>query len=233
MNGDAGGNCRHAGHSLAAPLLSRKARIPAPPTSVPQWTQRDVLVDRGVPTEELGVVVGHDAALRVPEDIDFRRARRSQHLGDEAGELLRARLNRSPPREQGERWLVAGDEAVGEREDAVAVVGQQRGVRLPVVVLVGEQTVHEHHRIGVVAGRSARPAVCPWGVGVSVEQHGSRGGQKLVGHGELRRRNLRRGAGGGTTAEQHREQNAHGGQHAHTGDGSATLLCLAHGVSSL
>src|SRR6202035_2503812 len=52
-----------------------------------------------------------------------------------------------------------GAAAVVEREDAVAMIGQDRRRGLPIVVHVREGSVDQHHGVRVLRGRSAGPVV--------------------------------------------------------------------------
>ena len=92
----------------------------------------------------------------LPENM--RTYWRREHPIDEPAEDLGVLLHWCEAAHEVERWL-AGSRAVGQGVDAVAVVGQQRAVGLPVVCLVRQQTVDQDHRVRVCRGWSARPVV--------------------------------------------------------------------------
>ena len=101
--------------------------------------------------EELEVVAGHHATLRVPDNVDLGRPCRGEHTVHERRQLPGRR------RDLPGRLKVVGRRATAivEREDAIAVIRENRGRRLPVVVHVLDGPVHEHDWIRV---RRARPA---------------------------------------------------------------------------
>jgi hypothetical protein len=91
----------------------------------------------------------------VADDVDLARAGRDEDTVDEGRELLGAGLHPRHAARLVEGRINAVESAVGQREDAVAVVGEQRRDRLEVDGLVGEQPVDEYDRLGVLGARLA------------------------------------------------------------------------------
>jgi hypothetical protein len=94
------------------------------------------------------------------EDVDLCGAGALENPRDEVLQLGCARLDLGQAAESlpvGGRGL--GRRPVGEREDAVALVGEQRPEGLPVRALVAERAVHQDDRIGMGSRGLAGPVV--------------------------------------------------------------------------
>ena len=101
--------------------------------------------------EELEVVAGHHAALRVAHEVGLGGARRGEHLVDEAVELLGRLVDRAQAVEERH----AGQLAVVQRVDAVAALDQVGREDDPVVDGVAEGAVDEDHGARMGRGRLA------------------------------------------------------------------------------
>ena len=99
------------------------------PGAVPQRSQRDVALDELRAAQELHVVVRHQRALGVADQVDLGGAGRRAAPGRRTRRAARrcpASWSKPPSWSSGQRR--AGRDAVREGVDAVAVVLQQRGV---------------------------------------------------------------------------------------------------------
>ena len=117
------------------------------------------------PTEVPDVVARHHAALRVPDQVDLRGARRASDRVDEVRHLPGGGGYVTGAQQS------AGVGAVVDGEDAVPGFGEQRGQGRPVVVAVLHGAVHEDH------GTRMR------GVGAAGEVVGTGGHGRGVGQG--------------------------------------------------
>ena len=176
--------------------------------------------------EELHVVLGHVGALRVADQVDLLGAGRAQHPGDERLQLLRAVLDLAHAAELVDRDRRPGHDAVGQGEHAVAVVGEQRRVGLPVGVLVAERAVHEYDGPRVGRARPAVPVVGAGRVGVELRPGGDRSEQEVVVDRAGRRRVRRRGRPARRHAGQEADQRGSGSERGADG------VAAAHGCSS-
>ena len=97
----------------------------------------------------------------MPHDVDLGRAGRCAHPVDKGGQFGGTLVDGCEAAECADRPRRPRDGAIGQREDAVAVVSQQRRIGTPVGLRTPARTVHENDGPRMLGSRLAIPVVGP------------------------------------------------------------------------